>query len=185
MIENILIIDCETTGLHVSHGATLIEVCCVLYNVKHQNVLQIYSTLLPCEANPVEKINKISPELTKSNYSLRTLTTIQDMIDHSDALVAHNAQFDRNFVEAHLLSFLKPIRWICTRNDFPWPIEVNRRRLRDVCQGMGVVYEEIHRAYYDCMLLVQCFNKIEDLFHIFNLIHTRLSTKGVEKPVDK
>jgi len=198
MIENVLILDTETTGLFPDKGDKIIEIAAILFNVKHKSILQCFSTLLPCDENKAEKINHISPEITKCSYPfLRdreliideeemwrnpsdhqvhiyeekiTLNHILiDMCDASDACVAHNAQFDKGFINLlpcgeHLLNK----KWICTKNNFTWPSKITRFRLEDICHGMGVPYLNAHRAMADCMLIAFCFMNIEDLASSIN-----------------
>lgn len=192
MIENVLILDTETTGLFPDKGDQTIEIAAVLFNVKHKSILQCFSTLLPCEANPAEKINHISVEMTQCSYPFaRHLTTEEiekawenpiseatikyeehitfnriliDMCNAADACVAHNAQFDKGFIKnlpcgGHLLNK----KWICTKNNFTWPVRLQRMRLEDICHGMGVPYVNAHRALTDCLLIAMCFQNVEDL----------------------
>lgn len=166
MIENVLIIDCETSGLHPEHGAQIIELGAILYNVKHKAILQQFSTLIPCDANPVEHINNISVEITNCNYTfIWALEMTKLMSMNAQAVVAHNAQFDRKFILAdhHLSLHFKDCKWICTKNDFQWPVPLKRTRLIDVCEAMGVQYVSAHRALVDCNFIVQCFGKVNDL----------------------
>ena len=165
MIENILIIDTETTGLHPEKGAKLIEVGAVLFNVKYKAVLQCYSSLLPCDENPVEHINHINVEWTKSPYSIEEIDPILvNLANNSEAIVAHNAQFDKKFISLLKCGiYLLNHRWICTKNNFTWPVPLSRLRLEDICNAMGVPYIDAHRALQDCLLLAQCFAKVEDL----------------------
>lgn len=192
MIENILIVDTETTGLSPDKGSKLIEVAAVLFNLEHKAILQTFSTLLPCNENPVEHINNISVGSTQAKYAFRNKTqeeilseswknpgeattilydepiTFGDifiaMNDKADACIAHNAEFDKKFLATqpwghHLLSN----KWICTKANFTWPVPLTRFRQQDICQAMGVEYTNAHRALSDCLLLAQCFQKVDDL----------------------
>lgn len=166
-MDNILIIDTETTGLNPEKGAICIEVGAILFSVKHKQPLQICSTLLRCLANEVEHINNISPSLTQliTNPS-GMLSEIFMMATKANAIVAHNAQFDKKFIYTidpfKVIGFShKP--WICTRNDFPWPALLSGRKLSDICNAMYVPYVDAHRALADCNLLMQCLQKVNDL----------------------
>jgi len=181
MIENILILDCETTGLSVAHGAKLIEIAGIVYNVKHKAILQCYSTLFPCTENPAERINHISPMITQLPYCQFTSDVLLMMSNSVDALVAHNAAFDKQFIET-IYPLLINRHWICTYRDFQWPISLQKRKLEDLCDALEVPYVHAHRALNDCMFLVKCFNKVENLFKLFN---PELFTKIVDKGVDK
>lgn len=197
MIENILIVDTETTGLMPDKGDKVIEIAAVLFNLKHRTVLQSFATLYPCHNNPVERINHIKAEATQCKYPFvvnpykedlknawenpaQEPTFVYDeiitadsiliqMLHAADACVAHNAEFDKKFIKtlAYGNAFLNK-RWICTKANFTWPVPISRFRLEDICNAMGVSYDNPHRALTDCLLLAQCFEKIEDLEHRFN-----------------
>lgn len=165
MIENVLILDTETTGLHPEKGDTVIEIGAILYNLKNKTILQNFSTLFPCEANPVEHINGISADSTKCNYPLEVvMQQLKLMTLHSQACIAHNAEFDKKFIKSlSVWQFMSHHPWICTRDHFKWPVNLYRNRLQDVCNAMGVPYVEAHRALNDCRLIAECFSKIGDL----------------------
>lgn len=195
MEENILIIDTETTGLSPSEN-DVIEIAAILFNVKHKSVLQCFSTLLPCDTNKAIHINKIKPEATIANFpfikaldekepinicidpngrgitlyseTLHFNRILFEMVDAAQLIVAHNAQFDKKFIEKLSCGrYLLNKKWICTKNDFKWPVPLERKRLEDVCTAMGVVYTYAHRALEDCLLLAKCFEKIIDLHERF------------------
>ena len=171
MINNILILDTETTGLSPEKGDKIIELALLLFNVKHKSILQSFSTLFPCYENKVQSINKISPELTQLKYSTEYFNYILDLIANSDAIIAHNADFDKRFVLTLPYGEIftnKP--WICTKNNFTWPVPLSRLRLQDICLAMGVNYTDAHRALQDCILLSKCFEKVEDLEYRLNKI---------------
>ncbi len=167
MIENVLIVDTETTGLEPKKGSVLIELGAILYNVRHKAVIQSFSTLFPCEENPVIDINGISVESTQVKFN-RSLVVpfFANMADFAQAIVAHNAQFDKKFIDT--IDPQPPVRftqrkWICTKSDFEWPVPLYRNRLQDVCAAMNVPYVEAHRALNDCNLIAQCFSRVPDL----------------------
>lgn len=190
MIENILIIDTETTGLSPEKGNEIIEIAAVIFNVKYKTVLQCFSTLLPCQSNPVENINHIKSESTQCEYAFKDdrsiiireshetekqITVIyeeklnfnrmlMELANFCQICVAHNAEFDMKFIKKLPCgSTLLDKKWICTKKDFKWPVPLDRNRLQDICIAMGVPYLNAHRALADCFLLAQCFEKVEDL----------------------
>ncbi len=170
MIENILILDVETTGLD-PRSCKVIEIGVILYNLKERAILQNYSTLLPCEENPVEHINGIKADITRLDMPLSlTGHILTSMLHCSQAIVAHNASFDKGFMgtTAWGSQFLQH-PWICTKNDFKWPVPLYRYRLQDICQAMSVPYIDAHRSLTDCNLLAQCFNKVDRLYDLMNL----------------
>jgi DNA polymerase-3 subunit epsilon len=161
---NLLIVDTETTGLD-PNKSKLIEVAGVLYNVEEKVVTQTVSTFLPCHENQAEHINHIKAGWTMLHMArVAALDFFFALSECADLIVAHNAPFDRNFLKlANLPDTFHSKPWMCTKDNFHWPCRLERKRLQDVCQAMGVPYVEAHRALNDCRLLVQCFNKVEDL----------------------
>jgi DNA polymerase-3 subunit epsilon len=167
-MKNVLIIDTETTGLHPDKGDKIIEIGAMLFNVEHRVVLQNFSTFLPCETNPVEHINNIKAEWTKCSPNTHSaLSFLKDMAKNAQAFVAHNAEFDKKFLQTvkELDGEFWSKRWICTKADFKWPVALFRNRLQDVCFAMGVPYADAHRALIDCHFLALCFSKVDDLEH--------------------
>lgn len=170
MIENILILDTETTGLDPSKGCKVIEIGALLYNLKHKQVIQTLSTLLYCDENPVQNINHIDPAWTQvPKEELAAIKFLGFMARQAQAIVAHNAQFDRRFMDTiEVDEEFREKKWICTKSDFEWPVPLNRMRLEDICNAMKVPYINAHRALNDCSFLAQCFDNIADLEDRFN-----------------
>lgn len=162
---NILILDTETTGLEPSKGARLIEIGALLYSVTHQVTLQTFSTFLPTAVNEAEHINHIKPEWTRSGYDIvPAFDMLEGMANMADFIVAHNAAFDKKFMQlAEMSDSFYAKRWICTKENFTWPVRLPRMRLEDICHAMGVSYVGAHRALTDVQFLADCFSKIEDL----------------------
>jgi DNA polymerase III subunit epsilon len=172
MMENILILDTETTGLDPFKGAKLIEIGAVLFNLKYKQVIQTLSTLLACDENPVQDINHIDPQWTRVQKDQgAAIKFLGYMARQAYAIVAHNAHFDKKFMDTiDVDNEFKQKKWICTKNDFKWPVILFRTRLEDICNAMGVPYLNAHRALIDCTLLAECFKKVNDLETRMNCI---------------
>ncbi|MBX4189674.1 3'-5' exonuclease [Candidatus Parcubacteria bacterium] len=165
-MRNVLIIDTETNGLDPNKGAKVIEVGAMLYSVEHKVVLQNISTFLPCDINPVEDINNIKAEWTQERVPVEaSIQMLKWMGKSADAYVAHNAEFDKRFLRTinGLDGEFWSKKWICTKRDFKWPVQLFRQRLQDVCAAMGVTYADAHRALIDCHFIAMCFSKVDDL----------------------
>lgn len=162
MIENLLIIDTETTGLEPTKGSKLIEIGAVLYNIKHKIVLQSFASLFPCEENPVEDINKIPAVATRERMAVNSVNPhLIEMASCAQVCVAHNAEFDKKFLaQLGCGQILLEKKWVCTKKDFKWPVMLTRNRLQDICEALKVPYVNAHRALTDCFFLVECFNKV-------------------------
>lgn len=170
-MNNILIIDTEATGLDLAQGHKVIEIAAVLFNVPSRTVLQQFSTLLPAKTNDAYSVNKIKAETTSLPMAWgHALTVINAASKYADAIIAHNAEFDKKWMEQipALLSFGEEIfldkPWICSCHDFTWPdMGFGGKRLIDIALQMGIPVVSAHRALTDCQLLAECFVRLSDL----------------------
>lgn len=167
-MKNILILDTETTGLDPTKGAIVIEIGVILYNVTHKTILQNFSTLLPCAENEAYEINKIKSVATREPMANQhTIKILCAMLDEAQAVVGHNVSFDKKFIAStpKLGEYFcrQDVKWICTKKDFKWPVNLFRNRLEDICKAMGVNYVDAHRALSDCNLLAQCLERVSYL----------------------
>jgi len=151
----ILILDTETTGLSPTTDS-LCEVGAVLLSVPHRAVIQQVSFLLPIDANPAQHINGISPEISRLVDPDQAWRLFTDMADDADAFVAHNAEFDRQWLEPRLiLPRLRHKPWICTCEGIRWPGLRLNPSLTDLALAYGVPVWAAHRALVDCTYLAQ------------------------------
>ncbi len=163
--ERLLIIDTETTGLSAAEGQC-IEVGGVLFHVPHRAVLTQVSFLMPCRSNDAEAINGIPAAVTRLEQPWQdALACFRAMVAAADALVAHNAAFDRQWFGLGALPALsKP--WICSMEDIRWPAARQLRSnpsVRDLALAYGVPVWAAHRALTDCIYLAQVFERCSDL----------------------
>jgi DNA polymerase-3 subunit epsilon len=163
--ERLLILDTETTALTPAEGQC-IEVGGVLFHVPSRSVLSQISFLLPATSNDAEPVNGIAAAVTRLPQPWQaSLTCFEAMAGNADALLAHNAAFDRQWFGHGPLPLLgKP--WICSMEDIRWPAE---RRLRatpsvtDLALAYGVPVWAAHRALTDCTYLAQVLERCSDL----------------------
>lgn len=165
-MEKIAIIDTETTGLSAKTDK-IIEVAAVLYDVPSRSIIAQASTLLPSRDNAAFNINNIPIELL-SKLSLDdcspTIDVIQKFILQSDAIMAHNASFDRGFLEASVFfdGIVRDKKWVCSRSDIKWPV-TGSLKLTAIVEGMGLPVISAHRALPDCVMLADCLSKLDNL----------------------
>lgn len=163
--ERLLILDTETTGLDPSRG-TCIEVGAILFAVGPRAVLGQVSFLLPCASNPCESINGIAAAVSRLNQPWEPLRdAFEVLVEAADAVVAHNASFDRQwFGHGFLGAIEKP--WICSMDDIRWPADLHLRpqpSLRDLALAHGIPVWAAHRALTDCTYLAQVLERRSDL----------------------
>ena len=161
----LLILDTETSGLDPATDHCL-EVGAVLFHVPARAVLAQLSFLLPADTNPARSINGIDPAVTRvAQPWQQSLELFLTMVHGADAVVAHNAAFDRQwFGTAALPAIDKP--WICSMEEIHWPAERHLRAnpsVRDLALAYGIPVWAAHRALTDCIYLAQVFERCEDL----------------------
>lgn len=163
--RQLLILDTETTGLDPATGAC-IEVGAVLFRVPERAVLAQVSFLLPVEANPAEAINGIPAAISRLPQPWQAgLQCFEAMLAAADAVLAHNAAFDRQwFGRGPLPAITQP--WICSMEDIRWPAERQLRSnpsVRDLALAYGVPVWAAHRALTDCTYLAQVLERCAGL----------------------
>jgi DNA polymerase-3 subunit epsilon len=163
--ERLLLLDTETTALSPAEGQCL-EVGAVLFHVPSRTVLSQVSFLLPAASNPAEAINGIPAAATRLPQPWQAgLACFEALVAATDAVLAHNAAFDRQWFGHGLLPALaKP--WICSMDDIRWPPERHLRArpsLRDLALAYGVPVWAAHRALTDCTYLAQVFERCAEL----------------------
>ena len=164
-LQNILILDTETTGLSPA-DSVCIEVGAILFNVPQKAVVTQLSFVLPCLLNSAEHINHIPASVTTLGPGPEAgLSLFMQLVDASDAIIAHNKDFDQQwFGQGNLPAIDKP--WICTMSDVSWPKHLNiksRPSVIGLALAHGVPVWAAHRALTDCIYLAQVFERCDDL----------------------
>ena len=163
--EMVLILDTETTGLNPEIDSC-IEVGVILFNVSSRDVLAQQSFLIPSEKNDAQFINRIPAEITRLNQPWeKGLEYLDSLLECSDAVIAHNAEFDRKWFGKDPLPFIsKP--WICSMEDISWPKDKHlnsRPSVRDLALAYGIPVWSAHRALTDCIYIAEVFRRCEGL----------------------
>ncbi len=165
-MENILILDTETTAI-VPEKGELIEIAGIYFNVPSRSIIQQVSTLYYSTSNAAEHINHISVDSLKCvdgqlvRYSELLL---ENMMINCDAIVAHNAIFDRGWIKkkSSLSDLSESKTWFCSRLDIDWG-KTDSLKLVDIAYAMGVPVISAHRALSDCQMLAACFQNLLNL----------------------
>jgi len=155
----VLVLDTETTGL--SHATDkIIELAMLLVQVDTASGLPF---------GPVTTFEGFEDPGVPITQMIRQITGITDEMVHgqrlddaqvhallarADLVVAHNAGFDRPFVEARFPGFAsKP--WACSFQDIDWKaLGAPSAKLSALAQDQGWFYDA-HRALVDCHALLQ------------------------------
>jgi DNA polymerase-3 subunit epsilon len=84
---------------------------------------------------------------------------VEKVIADASVIIAHNASFDRPFVEKRWPVF-KDKQWVCSIKDIDWKSEgVGSAKLEYLLQTQGIFYEA-HRAETDCWALLELLNAV-------------------------
>jgi DNA polymerase III subunit epsilon len=160
-----LILDTETTGF--SHSTDqIVEVAFILYDLKYAAPISAFSSLLYGKSNAAEHVNAIDPELLEEAMSFKFIGHVfTELIDMCDVLVAHNAQFDRGFLEADKLLGIGKVDkpWVCTQRQIQWPKQSDKKTLYSIALAHGVPLISAHRAMTDCDILARLFTRVHEL----------------------
>jgi DNA polymerase-3 subunit epsilon len=162
--EQLLIIDTETTGLDPQQHL-LCEIGAVLFSVADRAVLLQLSFLLPVVTNEAEAINGISPQLSQQLLpTAQAMALLHALVNQADALVAHNAGFDRGWLDPLFCSAGLPIKpWICTCEGISWEDLKPNPSLQTLALAHGVPVWSAHRALTDCIYLAQVLERTSNL----------------------
>lgn len=178
-MKRALIIDTETTGLDPSKHA-VIEVAAIVYDLDHATYTDCFSTLLPADSNEAEAINGIPEAVLREAGSLSlapadTWGSIRQIASMADVILAHNAEFDRAFVQIGTGGPLRrgsgegsisgpEIPWVCTKDDIAWPKQFNQgMSLVPLALAHGLGVGSAHRAMDDAMLIARLLMRVAEM----------------------
>ncbi|QDL56759.1 DNA polymerase III subunit epsilon [Rhodoferax aquaticus] len=157
-LVRVVILDTETTGL--DHGKDkIMELALLRLDLDSATGLpvgdvQVYDGLqdpgMPIPADVVAITG-----LTQADVAGQTLdeARIAELLADVDLVIAHNAGFDRPFVEARIPRF-RELAWACSFADIDWKAQWrSSAKLENLAQALGLFYDA-HRAEMDCHALL-------------------------------
>ena len=157
--KRILILDTETTGLDW-RAENIIELAMLsvdvdLHTGQPVGVLEVYEDFedpgrpIPSEIVKLTGITDHDVKGQKLNE-----VKINAMVERADLIVAHNAGFDRPFVENRLEVF-EHKAWACSFAGINWKAQgLGSAKLEFLCSELGWFYDA-HRAQVDCHALLR------------------------------
>jgi DNA polymerase-3 subunit epsilon len=175
-MKNVLIFDVETSGLD-RDSDEVIEVGYVLWSVEHGTIVECYSSLLIGDSNAAEPFNAIRPEALSVGGDPEIAWTIVGQVSQqADLVLAHQADFDRAFVMREAGRYegaaeLSRLPFVCTIEDFLWPVASASKSLVSIALAHGVAVTSAHRAVNDCLLLARLLERVD---HVDDLLHLAL-----------
>jgi len=159
----LLVVDTETTGKKygadkvIEFGGVLVladRVSGLVYRVEDAyNALQDPGMPIPPETTQVNGIT----DAMVAGQSI-DVARVADLVQRCDYVLAHNAGFDRPFLEDLVPEFRnKP--WVCSVKQIDWSSEgIGSAKLDYVAMCLGFFYSA-HRAEVDCIALIEALSK--------------------------
>lgn len=148
-------LDTETTGLDYQSDK-IIELALVPFEYNKDGkvfrILSGYSGFQDPKV-PLTKDITLLTEITDDMVRGRELdnSKIDSLIAAASLIVAHNASFDRKFVEKQFPIF-KEKAWCCSLSQIPWKEEnISSAKLEYLAYKFGFFYDA-HRAEMDCLV---------------------------------
>ena len=149
-----IFLDVETTGLSVEE-AEIIELGMIAFEYSDDG--RIFNIIDEFDEFEEPKKGEIPQEITDITSITNEMVKgksindkkVNEFISDAVIIIAHNANFDRQFVEKRF-SVFKDISWGCSINDVSWKENgLNARNLEYLAYMYGYFYDA-HRASYDC-----------------------------------
>lgn len=165
----VTVFDTETTGLFSSglldndKKPELIEFMAIKYDLEKNEVLKEYEFLVK-PRKPISKesvdITGITDEMVKDALPVEArIAEIKEALETSDAVIAHNASYDREMIETEFSRCNAKIKWkrvICTVEETIC-IKGYRLTLTDLHKEiLGEPFAGAHRARHDVEALLRC-----------------------------
>lgn len=164
------IIDVETTGLDPSKDS-VIEVACILYDLKLASPIASFSALSKSDSNAAEHINGIPVALLSEAFEQENVWFgVTALWRHADVILAHRAEFDKSFLDASD-GFAAcwhgggpPVKpWVCTKFHVAWPNAKSSEHLVHLALSYGVGVLAAHRALTDCDTIARILTRVHEL----------------------
>lgn len=169
-------LDTETTGLNPADGHRIIEICFRHYDSETKELLDSYVQRIkpnrPIDPK-AQAVHGISvDDLIKCPTFEEIAEEIAGHMAKADYLVAHNMDFDANFLVTELANAgvdIPDVETFCTMENARWATPYGKKpNLGELCYALDVPYDaaEAHAADYDVDVMMQClFNGINLNFY--------------------
>lgn len=168
-----LVIDTETTGLHPEAGDRVVEIAAHAVDLATGTVTPVLHHLvnpgiaIPPEASAIHHL--VDADVADAPPLAAVWNALGPHWDKYDALVAHNAAFDRAFLPA------VPLPWICTLRlaRHLWPAApAHSNQVLRYWRGLTVAAPHPHRALDDTRVTAALFQSMVPELTAISDLHT-------------
>jgi DNA polymerase III subunit epsilon len=152
------VVDVETTGTNPDSDKIIeLGICLFEYDRQSGRIYKVIGTWEWFEDPGLS----IPPEITKITGITDEVvaghriddSAVNDLLSRVVLVIAHNANFDRRFLEKRLPVFASK-HWACSRADIDWKAEgIRSSALEFVAYSLGFFHDQ-HRAASDCRATV-------------------------------
>jgi DNA polymerase-3 subunit epsilon len=157
-VSRVIVLDTETTGLDHSRER-VIELALLRVDIDHATGLpvgpvRVYDGLEdPGKPIPPEVVALTGIHDADVKGQQLDSARVAELLDGVDLVIAHNAGFDRPFVEARFKQFAQ-LTWACSFADIDWKAQGHSSaKLENLALAHGWFYDA-HRAEMDCHALL-------------------------------
>ncbi|WP_186649906.1 exonuclease domain-containing protein [Fluviispira vulneris] len=161
-----LILDVETTGLDCKKDS-IIEVAAIVVDLESKIIEAERSSLIYAVTNQdSEKITGITQDMLDGvkNSFADPFDLIKTYAQRCVCVIAHNAEFDKSFVEQSGIilknSDNQILEWICSYRDITYDVQTINKKLTTIADTYGIVADGAHRALADVTMLAQILFKL-------------------------
>ena len=157
-VTRVVVLDTETTGLDQGKEK-IIELAMLRVDIDNATGLpvgevQVYDGLEdPGKPIPPEVVALTGIKDADVHGQRLDEARVAEMLEGVDLIIAHNAGFDRPFVENRIAQFAH-VNWACSFADIDWKAQGRgSAKLESLAQANGWFYDA-HRAEMDCHALL-------------------------------
>ena len=160
-----IVLDTETTGFNPQTGDRLIEIGCIEIEDLLPTGRTFYRLIDPCRPIPADaqRVHGIGDDRVRGQPKFHEVC--EELLDFigGDPIVAHNAQFDRSFINFELSlcerTLLEEHRWIDTLNLAQKRFPGMHNSLDALCRRFKISLSErtLHGALVDARLLAMVY----------------------------
>ena len=167
-----VVLDVETSGFSAKKGDRIIEIGVVAIVNYEPTDEYFYQVVHPRKISLSSKITEITgltdqDLIGKPRFSMIAKDLLEFIGDSN--IVAHNAEFDRDFVNSELyeayLSKIPEERWICSLKLARSKLILNNYSLDSLCKhfGISLAHRKKHGALIDARLAAQIYSRLRAL----------------------